>query len=75
MSRPRRQSASDVAKRLKVDPFKYLCEDFNCAEDWTPEKRGLALELLPCCYLKLKGVDFTGSIDGTALLKTGGSED
>ena len=62
MPRARREvRASEVARRLKVDPFKYLVEQFNAAEDGAPEKQELAMVILPYCYPKLRAT--THSVD------------
>ena len=52
MANRKRPSASEMARRLKVDPFRYLCERFNELDD-PKNKIPLALELLPYCYPKL----------------------
>ena len=46
MANRKRPSASEMARRLKVDPFRYLCERFNELDD-PKDKIPLALELLP----------------------------
>jgi hypothetical protein len=65
-------------RRLEADPLKYLVERFNTAPA-SKEKDGLALELLPYAYPKLKAVDveLSGTQDinitiGGKTLPTGG---
>ena len=72
MARRRRQSASEIARQLNVDPFRYLADEFNKASDGTADKKELALELLPYCYPKLKAVDSTVHNTGEVTITIGG---
>ncbi len=72
MANRKRQSASEIARALDVDPFRYLANEFNKATDGTPDKRELALELLPYCYPKLKAIDATVHNTGEVTVTIGG---
>ena len=52
-----RQSASEVMKRLRADPLRYIIKQFNTMPDGEPEKLRAALELLPYAYPKLRPKD------------------
>ncbi len=73
MPRTRNRSAAETARALKVDPFKYLCEQFNkMPDDKVSEKIPLALELMPYCYPKLKAVEHSASDDQIVTITIGG---
>ncbi len=72
MANRKRQSASEIARALNVDPFRYLAKQFNEAKDGTSDKLELALELLPYCYPKLKAIDATVNHTGDVTISIGG---
>ena len=60
-----------MARRLNVDPFKYLYDRFNDVDDHDV-KVPLALELMPYCYPKLKAVDYELVGGGAVTINIGG---
>lgn len=76
MARQRRDSASQIAKRLGFDPFKCLVRQAVQLEKHDPhskELRELCLELAPYCVPKLKAVEHDIDLSGTVTLVIGGA--